>query len=135
MDRAKLGARFWQARGTHVTRSLKKKPKGVVIEELTALVERGGAMLSRPAEDTYKMAELTVDKLEWVLAVLQTLPQMSRGIQVVADFNRAGGQGKPIICQSLEEERAHFQQILGAQVQVLSKAVDRWARSGTRPLQ
>jgi hypothetical protein len=117
-----------------VTKALKKKPKGVVIEELTELCQRGRALMARETGDQYAMAELAVDKLEWLLAVLQTLPQMSRGIQVVADFNRAGGMGKQVYCASLDEERAHFHQTMGAQVDVLEKAVDRWRKSNTRPL-
>ena len=117
-----------------MTKALKKKPKGIVIEELTVLCHRGRALLERPSDEMFAMAELTVDKLEWILEILQTLPQMSRGIQVVADFNRAGQMGKQSFCESLEEERAYFDQTVGAQVDVLEKAVDNWRKSNTRPL-
>ncbi|MDB5100252.1 MAG: hypothetical protein JWM80_4673 [Cyanobacteria bacterium RYN_339] len=117
-----------------MTKALKRKPKGVVIEELTELCLRGRALLQRPTDEMLDMAELTVDKLEWILAILQTLPQMSRGIQVVADFNRAGNMGKQVFCTSLEEERTHFDQTVGAQVDVLEKAVTKWRQSNTRPL-
>lgn len=117
-----------------MTKALKKKPKGVVIEELTVLVQRGREMLQRPTDDMFAMAELTVEKLEWIVAVLQTLPQMSRGIQVVSDFNRAGLMGRQAFYDTVQEEREHFNATVGAQVEVLDKAVDKWRKSNTRPL-
>lgn len=117
-----------------MTKALKRKPKGVVIEELSELCQRGRTLLGRQPADMYTMAELTVEKLEWTLEILRALPQMTRGIQVVADFNRAGGMGKQVFCSSMEQEHAHFKQIVAAQVDVLEKAVDKWRKSNTRPL-
>jgi hypothetical protein len=118
-----------------MTRSLKRKPKGLVIEELLQLVERGHSLHQAPVEDFYGLASLSIDRLEWALAVLQLLPQMTKGIQVVADFNRAGTRSTHVAGESLEQGRAAFQQDVGGQVDVLAKAVDRWSKSGTRPLQ
>lgn len=116
-----------------MTRSLKpRKPKGLVIEELNALVASGQELAARPAADLFGLAELSIEKLAWTQAVTQALPQMSRGIQAMADFSRAALKTPPT--GAPEEQLAQFRASLSAQVAVLAKAVERWARSGTRPL-
>jgi hypothetical protein len=118
-----------------MTRSLKRKPKGLVIEELLGLVDRGRMLMTAPVDDFYALASLSIDRLEWALAVLQALPQMSKGIQVVADFNRTGARNSHVAGESLDQGCTAFRQDLAGQVEVLSIAVDRWSKSGTRPLQ
>jgi hypothetical protein len=75
-----------------------------------------------------------VVQLAWRLDVLRLLPHMSKGIQAAADFNRAAFPGEIPAGMTLAQELAFFRQVMDAQLAVLQKAVERWRKSGTRPL-
>ena len=118
-----------------MTKTLKRKPKAAVLADLDELVTQGRGLAERSAEDMLAMAGLTLDGMEWNVAVLRTLPQMTRGIQVVADFQRAGAALRAPGGATLEDEIGVFRQRMRTQIDVLEKAVDRWRKSNTRPLQ
>ncbi len=110
-------------------------PKGVAIQELEALIANGETMLGSPINDMAALFERSVEHLEWTLQVKQFLPQMSRALQVLADFQRLGSTrplGAPV---ATLDYATNLQRTLHAQIDVLRKALERWAKSGTRPLQ
>lgn len=112
----------------------KRRPKSEVLSELDELTARGEALRDRAIADELELAWASIEKLAWRIDVLKQLPHMSKGIQAAADFNRAAFQAEVPLGVSVDEETAFHRSVMNAQVAVLSKAVDRWRKSGTRPL-
>lgn len=112
----------------------KRRPKGEVIAELDAQIARGQALRDRPIGDDVELAWASVEKLAWRLEVLKLLPHMSKGIQAAADFNRAAFPAEIPDGTNLEAELSFFRHVMNEQLAGLTKAVDRWRKSGTRPL-
>lgn len=112
----------------------KRRPKADVLKELDEQTARGQALRERKLVDELELAWASVEKLSWRMDVLKLLPHMSKGIQAAADFNRAAFPAEVPLGVSLDEERSHFRQVMDAQLGVLNKAVERWRKSGTRPL-
>ena len=117
-----------------MTKALKKKPKGAVIQELDALMDQARILQAREIKDHNALAVAFVERLEWMVAVTQLLPQMTRGIQVVADFHRASALGKILVHETFADELAGFRRLLDDQLNCLQPALDKWRKSGTRPL-
>ena len=114
--------------------SNKRRPKAEVLGELDEQIARGSALRDREIGDDLELAWASVEKLSWRLDVLQLLPQMSKGIQAAADFNRAAFTQEIPNGSSLDDERAFFRTVMEAQLAGLIKAVERWRKSNTRPL-
>ncbi len=112
----------------------KRRPKIDVIRELDEQSARGQALRDRSIADELELAWAAVEKLSWRIDVLKLLPHMSKGIQAAADFNRAAYPNEVPLGDSLEEELTFFRDVMDAQLAVLGKAVERWRKSGTRPL-
>lgn len=112
----------------------KRRPKSEVLRALDEQTARGQALRERAIADELELAWASVEKLAWRMDVLKLLPHMSKGIQAAADFNRAAFPAEVPLGVALDEELAFFRQVMDAQLAVLGKAVERWRKSGTRPL-
>ena len=112
----------------------KRRPKGEVIAELDAQIARGHVLRERAIADDVELAWASIEKLSWRLEVLQLLPHMSKGIQAAADFNRAAFPAEVPAGTSLDEELGFFRHVMTEQLAGLEKAVERWRKSNTRPL-
>ena len=112
----------------------KRRPKAEVLRELDEQTARGQALRDRPVKDELELAWASIEKLSWRMDVLKLLPHMSKGIQAAADFNRAAFPTEVPLGISLDEEVAFFRHVMNAQLAILEKAVERWRKSGTRPL-
>lgn len=112
----------------------KRRPKADVLRELDEQSARGEALRDRKLGDELELAWASIEKLAWRMDVLKLLPHMSKGIQAAADFNRAAFPAEVPLGVSLDEERLYFKSVMNAQLTVLTKAVERWRKSGTRPL-
>lgn len=112
----------------------KRRPKGEVLQALDALIVAGKALRERVIRDDLGLAKAAIERLTWRLDALDLLPLMSRGIQTAADFNRAGQPADMPAGDSLAGELIFFRRVMDGQLAVLSKSVERWRQSGTRPL-
>lgn len=87
-----------------------------------------------PLEEVVAIAQLGVERLAWAQGLRSLFPQMSQGMQLAADFRRASAAEAHQPSISLADDRLRVHEGLARELGVLSQAVERWRRSGTRPL-
>lgn len=117
--------------------------KGAALDALDKLIAEGQRLQQasdpdcawpNPEEEAHAIASLGVDRLLWAQALRNLFPQMSKGMQLAADFRRASIAESFQPAVSLADDRLRLHEGLAAELKVLSTAVERWRRSGTRPL-
>lgn len=117
--------------------------KGAALDALDKLIAEGQRLQQasdpdcawpNPEEEAHAIASLGVDRLLWAQALRNLFPQMSKGMQLAADFRRASLAESYHPALSLADDRLRLHEGLAVELKVLTAAVDRWRRSGTRPL-
>ncbi|MEB3197514.1 MAG: hypothetical protein VKP62_09955 [Candidatus Sericytochromatia bacterium] len=113
----------------------KRRAKVEVLRDLDALLVRAESLRDAAAGDELSLARVAIARLAWRQEVLALLPEMSKGMQVAVDFQRAAQSVGATAVSDLAAEWGHHRAAIGAPLEVLRSAIDAWRRSGTRPLE
>lgn len=106
--------------------------KTACIRELEARLDWGRELSARAVDDHVSFADVMVERLEWQASVLKLLPGIAKGIEAVADFNRAGGSGSFVVEPPLAEDVLQFRKGMRAQLESLDRALQRVRKTGTK---
>lgn len=117
--------------------------KGAALAALDQLIAEGERLVEASApdcawpdgsEEAFAIANLGIDRMVWAQSARALFPQMSKGMQLAADFRRVSAGEGFVPAYSLADDRLRLHEGLRGELGVLKASVDRWRRSGTRPL-
>jgi hypothetical protein len=108
--------------------------KTTTLAELDERIGSGRRILECPTDDVFELASAAVSRMEWEAAVMVLLPRIAKGIEAVADFQRASAPANFELEPPLAEEAEAFRAGVRAQLDSLERTRERIRKIGTRVL-